>query len=39
MADPAARDLFLMLNGLAPGHSPQPGARVKIVEFMQDRKQ
>jgi predicted Zn-dependent protease len=39
MADPAPRDLFLMLNGLAPGHSPQPGARVKIVEFMQDRKQ
>ena len=33
MADPAARDLFLMLNGLAAGQAPWPGAQVKIVRF------
>jgi predicted Zn-dependent protease len=39
MADPAPRDLFLMLNGLAPGHSLRAGSRVKVVKSVQDVKQ
>jgi predicted Zn-dependent protease len=35
VADPAPRDLFLMLNGLTAGQRPRPGSRVKVVNFVQ----
>jgi predicted Zn-dependent protease len=39
VADPAAKDLFLMLNGLAPAQRPQQGARVKVVKIAQNIEQ
>lgn len=35
VTDPKPRDLFLMLNGLAPGQQLRPGDRVKVVQFAQ----
>jgi predicted Zn-dependent protease len=34
VADPAPRELFVMLNGLSPGQALRPGQRVKLVTFL-----
>lgn len=33
VADPRPKDLFVMLNGLAPGQQPKSRNRVKVVQF------